>query len=449
MDDTIVAISTAVANEAIAIVRLSGDEAIEIVNNVFKGKNLNNQKSHTIHYGHIIDDKEIIDEVFISIFRTPKSFTTEDVVEINCHGGIFVTNKILELMIRHGARLAEPGEFTKRAYLNGRIDLTQAESIMDLIESQTNSSLKMAGYGLLGETRKIIQDFKNKLLGTIATIEVNIDYPEYEDELEITNEQVKPVLKELILEIDEILKKAEVSRIIKNGLKTAIIGKPNVGKSSLLNALLREDKAIVTNIAGTTRDIVEGQINIGGIVLNLIDTAGVRVTEDFVEKIGVEKTKVVSKEADLIILVFDYSVELNENDREILNLTKDKTRIIVINKKDLKKGIELNQFNDYIMTSSHNIGDIQNLEQKIKDVCGISNVTQIDSTYIGNARQIAKLKIAKQSLESALKAINDEMPIDIVNVDINNAWISLGEILGEVSSDDLLNELFSKFCLGK
>lgn len=447
--DTIVAISTALANEAIAIVKVSGDEAIPIVNSIFKGHDLSKAKSHTIHYGHIIDDNEVIDEVLVAIFISPKTYTKEDVVEINCHGGIYVTNRILELIIKKGARIADAGEFTKRAYLNGRIDLTQAEAVMDVIESKTKNSLKMSGYGLLGETKKIISEYKNKLLEVIASIEVNIDYPEYEDELEITNEKVKPILYDLVSEINIILEKAEVSRIIKTGLQTAIIGKPNVGKSSLLNALLREDKAIVTNIAGTTRDIVEGQINIGGIVLNLIDTAGVRFTEDLVEKIGVEKTKKVLQEADLIILVFDYGLFLDDNDKEILELTKDKTRIIVVNKRDLEEKIDLSIFEDYLLTTSNNNEDINKLERKIKDVCGISSVTQLDSTYIGNARQIAKLKIAKEALESAIQAIKNNMPIDIVNVDINNAWISLGEILGEVSSDDLLDELFSKFCLGK
>lgn len=449
MNDTIVAISTALANEAIAIVRVSGDDAISIVNKVFKGKDLRKVKSHTIHYGHIIDNDEVVDEVLVSVFKSPKTYTKEDIIEINCHGGIFVSNRILEVIIRNGARIADPGEFTKRAYLNGRIDLTQAEAVMDVIESKTNSSLKMAGYGLLGETKKIIQEFKNKLLGVIASIEVNIDYPEYEDEYEVTNVTVRPILDNLISEIKIILEKAEVSRIIKTGVQTAIIGKPNVGKSSLLNALLREDKAIVTNIAGTTRDIVEGQINIGGIVLNLIDTAGIRITEDLVEKIGVEKTRKVSREADLIILVFDYSLALDDNDKEILELTKDKARIIVINKRDLTAKIDLSVFDDYILTSSNNEDDIKKLEKKIKDICGISSVTQLDSTYIGNARQIAKLKIAKESLEAAINAIEMQMPIDIVNVDINNAWVALGEILGEVSSDNLLDELFSKFCLGK
>ena len=449
MNDTIVAISTALANEAIAIVRVSGDEAIEIVNKVFKGKDLSKVKSHTVHYGHIIDDKKILDEVLVTVFKSPKTFTKEDIVEINCHGGIFVTNRILELMIRVGARLAEPGEFTKRAYLNGRIDLTQAEAVMDVIESQTNSSLRMAGFGLLGETKKIINEFKDKLLTCIVSIEVNIDYPEYDDEVQMTNEIIKPILKDLISQMNDILIKSEVSRIIKNGLKTAIIGKPNVGKSSLLNALLREDKAIVTNIAGTTRDTVEGVINIGGVVLNLIDTAGIRETEDIVEKIGVEKSKTVLENADLVILVFDYNVPLDNNDLEIIELTKNKNRIIVVNKKDLEKKLDLTAFDDYLLTSSFDGNDIKKLEQKIKDITQISGIKSIDATYIGNARQIALLKNARDSLNSALEATKKEMPIDIVSVDINNAWVSLGEILGEVSNDDIINELFANFCLGK
>jgi tRNA modification GTPase len=449
MNDTIVAISTALANEAIAIVRVSGDEAIELVDKVFKGKNLSKVKSHTVHYGHMIDNNETLDEVLVTVFKAPRTFTKEDVVEINCHGGIFVTNRILELLIRAGARLAEPGEFTKRAYLNGRIDLTQAEAVMDVIESQTASSLRMAGFGLLGETKKIIGQFKDKLLTCIVSIEVNIDYPEYDDEVQMTNEIIKPVLDDLIIQINDILIKAEVSRIIKNGLKTAIIGKPNVGKSSLLNALLREDKAIVTNIAGTTRDIVEGVINIGGVVLNLIDTAGIRETEDIVEKIGVEKSKSVLENADLVILVFDYNVPLENNDLEIIELTKNKNRIIVVNKKDLEKKIELDVFDDYILTSSFDVNDIKNLEKKIKDITQISNIQTLDATYIGNARQIALLKNARDSLNSALEATNNQMPIDIVSVDINNAWLSLGEILGEVSNDDIINKLFANFCLGK
>lgn|SRR5690554_1669552 len=449
MNDTIAAIATALANKSISIIRVSGDDAIAIVNKIFVGKDLNKVASNTINYGKIKVDGKFVDEVYVSVFRAPKSFTTEDVVEVNCHGGIFVTNKILEHILVNGARMAEPGEFTKRAFLNGRIDLTQAEAVMDIIESNTETSLQMANYGLSGETRKIIEDFKQRVLSLIASIEVNIDYPEYEDEEQVTEEILIPMMDELLIDIDIILEKAQISQILKNGIKTAIVGKPNVGKSSLLNALLREDKAIVTNIAGTTRDIVEGQINIGGLVLHLTDTAGVRVTEDIVEKIGVEKSKKVLNEAELIILVFDYSHQLDDNDYELLKLTKGKKRIIVVNKSDLVQKINLDEFDSYLLMSTYNKEDISRLENEIKDICNVSQISEIDATYIGNARQMVKLRSAKLSLEAALEGLNIGVPIDIANIDINNAWISLGEILGEVSSDDLLDELFSKFCLGK
>lgn len=449
MNDTIVAISTALGEGAISIIRLSGDEAISITSQVFKGTNLNKVKSHTIHYGHIVDKGQVIDEVLVSIFKAPRTFTKEDVVEINCHGGIFVTNKILELLIVKGARLAEPGEFTKRAFLNGRIDLTQAEAVMDVIESQTNNSLKLANLGLLGETRKIIEDFQNRILTCISHIEVNIDYPEYEDELQVTNDILKPIVIDLLAELKIILAKAEVSQIIKSGIKTAIIGKPNVGKSSLLNALLREERAIVTNIAGTTRDIVEGSINIGGVVLDLIDTAGVRETEDVVEKIGVNKTKKVLQDASLIILMFDYNTPLDNNDLELLQLTKDKKRIIVINKNDLSQKINLSHFEDYLLISTFNQDDINKLEDKIKKLFNLGDLNNLDATYIGNARQVAKLRLCETYLHDVLKGIDEGYPIDIVNIDLHNAWITLKEILGEVSNEDLINELFSKFCLGK
>lgn len=447
--DTIVAIATAPSNSAISIIRLSGSDAIEIANNVFKGKNLNKVKSHTIHYGYIHNNNDIIDEVLVSVFKSPKTFTREDVVEINCHGGIYVTNKVLELLLVKGARLAEPGEFTKRAFLNGRIDLTQAEAVIDMIESNTASSLKMANLGILGETKKVISEFREKILECLLKIEVNIDYPEYEDEEQITEEILIPRLSNLQKDMEVVLQKSEVSRIIKYGVKTAIIGKPNVGKSSLLNALIREDKAIVSNIAGTTRDIVEGSINIGGIVLNLIDTAGVRDTDDFVEKIGVEKSKKIIDEADLIMLVFDNNTPLNSDDLQLLEITKDKNRIIVINKKDLESKIDINVNDEVLYISSFDNNDISKLENKIKKVCNYTDVTNIDSTYIGNTRQIAKLKIAKKQLDDAIESLNFGLPIDLACVDIKNCWISLGEILGEVSSEDLINELFSRFCLGK
>ena len=318
-----------------------------------------------------------------------------------------------------------------------------------MIESNTASSLKMANLGILGETKKVISEFREKILECLLKIEVNIDYPEYEDEEQITEEILIPRLSNLQKDMEVVLQKSEVSRIIKYGVKTAIIGKPNVGKSSLLNALIREDKAIVSNIAGTTRDIVEGSINIGGIVLNLIDTAGVRDTDDFVEKIGVEKSKKIIDEADLIMLVFDNNTPLNSDDLQLLEITKDKNRIIVINKKDLESKIDINVNDEVLYISSFDNNDISKLENKIKKVCNYTDVTNIDSTYIGNTRQIAKLKIAKKQLDDAIESLNFGLPIDLACVDIKNCWISLGEILGEVSSEDLINELFSRFCLGK
>ena len=447
-NDTIVAIATAPSNSAISIIRLSGSDAIEMAANVFKGKNLNKVKSHTIHYGHIHNKGEILDEVLVSVFRAPKTFTREDIVEINCHGGIYVTNRVLELLLVNGARLADPGEFTKRAFLSGRIDLTQAEAVIDIIESNTASSLKMANLGILGETKKVISDFRERILECLLKIEVNIDYPEYEDEEQITEDILIPRLNVLLKDMENVLKKSEVSRIIKYGIKTAIIGKPNVGKSSLLNALIREDKAIVSNIAGTTRDIVEGSINIGGIVLNLIDTAGVRDTDDFVEKIGVEKSKKIIDDADLIMLVFDNNTPLNNDDKQLLELTKDKKRVIVVNKKDLESKIDINEEN-VLYISSFDQNDINLLENRIKEICNYTDITNIDSTYIGNTRQIAKLKIAKNQLEESINSLNLGLPIDLACVDIRNCWNSLGEILGEVSSEDLINELFARFCLGK
>lgn len=450
MLDTIAAISTAFGKGALSIVRMSGSEAIEIANKVFRGKNLKKVKSHTVHYGHIINEnKEIIDEVLVTVFKAPKTFTREDVVEISCHGGIFVTNKILELLLSNGARLAEPGEFTKRAFMNGRIDLTQAEAVSDLIEARTQSSLKMANMGLRGDIRKLIESFRSDILTCIARIEVNIDYPEYEDEEEITTGLLIPIITKLLKSIDEIIEKSETSQIIKEGIDTAIIGKPNVGKSSLLNSLLRQNKAIVTNIAGTTRDVVEGVVNVGGVILNLIDTAGIRETKDVVERIGVEKTKEVLKDAQLVILVFDYSSELEPQDLELLESTKDKTRVIVINKSDLNKKIDLSVFDDYILISTFNHEDIEKVENKIKEITNISDITEIDSTYMGNARHIAKLKEAKRHLESALSSAEVGEVIDMINIDLTLAWQALGEIIGENNPEALLDELFSKFCLGK
>jgi tRNA modification GTPase len=449
MEDTIVAIATALSKSAISIIRLSGPQAIETAGKLFRGKDLLQVEANTINYGHIVAGGEIVDEVLVSVFRAPKSFTGEDVVEINCHGGIYVTNKILELVLESGCRLAEPGEFTKRAFLNGRIDLTQAESVMDMIEAKTALSLKLATHGLRGDVRKMIEAFRSDILQMVLQIEVNIDYPEYEDEEQITVEILKPRTEALIYRLREIIDKSATSFILKEGISTAIIGKPNVGKSSLLNALLKEDKAIVTDIAGTTRDIVEGAINIGGIILNLIDTAGIRNTEDVVERIGVEKSLAVMEKASLIILMFDFSTPLSEADYQLLEETKNRTRIIVINKQDLQQRIDLSLFDDYVLMSTFNSKDIEKLERKIKEVFKLSNLSDIDYTYLGNTRQIVKIKAAYRALLDAYQSILNQQPIDIINIDLRLAWLHLGDILGEGHPDDVIEQLFANFCLGK
>lgn len=448
-DETICAISTASGTGAISIVRLSGRNAIEIVNGVFKGKNLNKVKSHTINYGHIIDKEEIIDEVMVTIFKSPKTYTKEDIVEINCHGGPYVTSKVLELMILKGARLAEAGEFTKRAFLNGRIDLTQAEAVMDLIEASTQNTLRMANFGIRGDIKNLITRFRKSILDCILKIEVNIDYPEYETEEQITKDYLLPTINANIKEIEEIIKKSENSILIKEGITTAIIGKPNVGKSSILNALLKEDKAIVTNVAGTTRDIVEGKVNVGGVVLNLIDTAGIRETNDIVEKIGVSKAKKILSDASLIIIVFDFSTELNDNDLLVLKLTQNKDRIIVVNKSDLPKKIDLTVLGDHLLLSSFNEDDIELLEKRIREVTNFKNIDTTKATYVTSVRAMTKLKFARENLDNAISSLKNEMPIDIINIDLRAAWRALGEIIGEVSSEELLDEMFANFCLGK
>lgn len=450
-EDTIASIATGNTSSAVSIVRVSGKDAIKIVNKIFKGKNLEKVEANTINYGHIINgDGEVIDEVLVSIFKAPKSFTCEDVVEINCHGGMYVTNQCLEAVLNGGARLSEAGEFTKRAFLNGRIDLTQAEAVMDVISSNSKRTLKIANNSLRGDVHKLITELRSRVLRCISKIEVNIDYPEYEDEEVVTDEVLIPILEELIAEIQEIIKRGENSLILKEGISTAIIGKPNVGKSSILNKLLRENKAIVTSIAGTTRDTIEGRVNIDGIILNLVDTAGVRNTDDVVEKIGVEKSIELISKASLIILVFDYSRCLDENDLELLRLTEDKNRIIVINKNDLNQALDLSKFTDYVLLSTTNDSDILKLENKIKEKCRYEDLMEDNITVsVNNARQMAKLKEAYNALVDAYNSLKDYMPVDISNIDLHLAWESLGEIIGEVSKDDLINELFSKFCLGK
>ncbi len=450
-DDTIVAISTALGESAISIVRLSGREAIDIVNKAFKGKDLHTVESHTINYGHIInpEDNSIVDEVLVSVMKAPKTYTTENIVEINCHGGIFVTNKILEIMLNLGARLATPGEFTKRAYLNKRIDLTQAESVMDLISAKTEEALRIAVNTLDGRVSNLISNLREEILNIIANIEVNIDYPEYDDAIVLSNAIIKPGITAILTKIDHILEVAKTGKIIRDGIKTVIVGRPNVGKSSLLNKLMREEKAIVTEIAGTTRDLVEGYINIGGITLNLVDTAGIRETKDIVEVIGVEKTKKVINEAELILLMFNNNEALNDDDLKLLEMTKHKKRINIINKIDLPTKMDKKVLDNYMETSMLNDQSIDLLEKEIKRLFEIGDIKNKDLTYLSNSRHIAKLKSAKTALQDALKSIEEEMPIDMVEIDVKEAWMKLGEILGEEVGESLIDELFSKFCLGK
>ena len=451
MNDTIAAISTTLGVGAISIIRVSGNDAIKIVNKIFKGKNLEKVKTHTINYGHIVDKDEIIDEVLVSVMKSPKTFTTEDVVEINCHGGISTTNKVLELVLNNGARLAEPGEFTKRAFLNGRIDLTQAESIMDLINSKNESKRKVAIKGLNGYVSNIIRNLRQEILELLASIEVNIDYPEYEDAIVMTNDIVKPKITEIKEKLTKIINEAENGKILTSGIKTIIIGKPNVGKSSILNRLLDEEKAIVTDIEGTTRDTVEGSITINGVSLNIIDTAGIRETEDIVEKIGVEKSLSLINEADLIVIVLNNNEELTEEDKKILTACKDKKVIVVINKSDLERKINLDdiKYQNIVYTNTIDLNGINSLKEKIVELFNLNELEQQDYTYLSNVRQISLAKDAYQILEEVDNGIKNEVPVDMIEIDIKRAWEKLGEIIGETYTEELIDQLFSQFCLGK
>ncbi len=450
MDDTIVAISTALGVGAISIVRLSGEEAIDIVASCFKGKNLKEVSSHTINYGHIYNEEELIDEVLVSVMKAPKTYTSEDVVEINCHGGIIATNKILETMLTHGARLAEPGEFTKRAFLNGKIDLIKSESVMDLIDSKTEEARKLAMSGLSGRTSQLITNFRDTLKNLLSQIEVNIDYPEYYDIEVVTEEKIKQEIAKMKKDLDYLVKISENSMTLKNGIKTVIVGKPNVGKSSILNKLLEEDKAIVTDIAGTTRDIVEGEINLDGILLNIIDTAGIRKSEDIVEQIGVEKSISMISQADLVIVVLNNNQKLTNEDLEILEKTKNKQRIIAINKIDLEKNIDLDlNLENIIYTNTTDINGIETLKDKIKELFKLEKLNTKDYTYLTNSRQIALAKQANKSLLDAEKSLNDGLPVDMIEIDLTNCFETLGEIIGESYKEEIIDNLFANFCVGK
>ena len=448
MEDTIVAISTSQGIGAISIIRLSGKESIEIVNKIVKNKNLNKLNSHTINYNHIVNNDEIIDEVLISIMKAPRSFTTEDVVEINCHGGIATTNKILELLLLNGCRLAEPGEFTKRAFLNGRIDLLEAESVMDIINSKTENSLKLAINQLNGSTSNLIRNLRQDLLEILANIAVNIDYPEYEDIEEVTNQKLEKEIIKIKQKVNQILNDSKNSKIIKEGIDVAIIGKPNVGKSSLLNKLLDEDKAIVTDIAGTTRDIVEGKINLNGFILNIIDTAGIRKTTDKVEQIGVDKSKNLIDRADLILFLLDNNTLLNNEEKELLETIQNKKHIIIVNKTDLETKIDLKDENYIRMSTINNIG-IKELKERIIKLFELDKIEQSDMTYLTNARSIALLKQVKEKIEEIENSINMNILISIIEIDLRNVWEILGKIIGEHYEDELIDQLFTQFCLGK
>lgn len=449
MDDTIVSISTSLGVGAIAIIRLSGPKAIEIVNKIFKGKDLTKLDSHTINYGYIKENDTIIDEVLVSIMRAPKTYTTEDVVEINTHGGIATTNKVLELCLTNGARLAEPGEFTKRAFLNGRIDLTQAEAVEDIITSTTDKSLNLSMNQLTGSLKKLITDTRKTMVNLMANIEVNIDYPEYEDAENITIPLLKEKLVPIKNKLSKLLEESKNAKIIKDGIDIALIGRPNVGKSSLLNLFLEEEKAIVTNIAGTTRDIVEGQTIINGIKINFIDTAGIRNTTDVVEKIGVEKSKQMISKADLNILILNNNEPLTNEDKELLELIKTKPSIIFINKNDLETKLDLDQMPNVVQGNTLSLEGIKDLKQKIIEYFNLEKIEVKDATYLTNARQNALIKNTISYIDQALEDIETEVPVDMIEINIRAAWDTLGEIIGATYKDELLDELFSNFCLGK
>lgn len=450
MNDTICAISTALGVGAISIIRVSGDEAIDIVNKIFD-KDLTKKESHTINYGHIVYNGEIIDEVMVSIMKSPKTFTKEDIVEINSHGGVAVTNKVLEILLLEGARLAEPGEFTKRAFLNGRIDLVEAESIMDLIESKTETSRKLAISGMEGKVSKLVKNIIDNLVKVNANIEVNIDYPEYEDIEIVTKEKIEEISKYINKELTKLLNESENGKLIKDGINTLILGRPNVGKSSILNKLIEEEKAIVTSVAGTTRDIVEGQIRVNGILLNIIDTAGVRETEDIVEKIGVEKSLSLVNDADLIILVFNNNEKLTDEDKKLLEYTKEKKRIIVINKIDLENNLDISNLKNerIVKISALKDSGIESLKNEINDMFNLEEINLGDFTYLSNSRQISLVKKAVEISKNLEDALNNDVPIDLLEIDIKEICEILGEIIGESYDDKLIDTLFSNFCLGK
>lgn len=454
MNDTICAISTSQGVGAIAIIRVSGEEAISIANKIFKGKDLTTVNSHTINYGYIIDkNNKVIDEVLVSVMRSPKTFTTEDTVEINTHGGVASTNKVLELLLTNGCRLAEPGEFTKRAFLNGRIDLLEAEAVMDLINAKTNTQRELATNQITGKVSDLINKLRDDMIQIISNINVNIDYPEYDDVDIITNELLIPKITNIKNQINKIIKESQNGKIIKEGIKTCIIGRPNVGKSSLLNQLLEEEKAIVTDIAGTTRDIVEGQISLNGILLNIIDTAGIRQTEDIIEALGVEKSLKMMEESDLILFVLNNNEKITDDIKTLLNKLENKNYIIIINKTDLPKKLNVEELPvdkcQIVNMSIKNKTGIEELKQKIIEMFNISQIETTDPTYLSNSRSISILESCLESIKEVEKGLGNNVPIDMIELDIKAIWEKLGTINGTTYEEELLDEMFSRFCLGK
>ncbi len=450
MEDTIAAVATLIGESSINVIRLSGKESINIANKIFS-KDISNVKSHTVHYGFIMENNEKIDEVLLTVFLSPKTFTREDVVEISTHGGSTSVNKVMELLLSNGARLAEPGEFLKRAFLNGRIDLTQAEAVSDLINSQSESSRKMAIKGIDKTIYNIINELKEKVLSLIANIEVNIDYPEYEDAVVVTKEMIKENTEYINNKINELLKNSKKGLLVKNGLKIVIVGKPNVGKSSILNSLLNEEKAIVTDVKGTTRDIVEGNLLIEGIKIDILDTAGIRKTEDIVESIGVSRSVNAINDADLVLFVIDSSDGFTDEDEEILNKINNKEVLVIYNKSDLNENyteVKLKKYN-HLNISTFDSKKIDKLKEKISDIFDLSSIAESNYTYISNARQIALLNNCVDIIKEINSAIENNLEIDMIEIDVKRLWEKLSEITGDVGSDDLINEIFSKFCLGK
>ena len=447
MDDTICAVATPTGIGGISIIRVSGNDSINIVNKIFKGKDLTKVKSHTLTYGFITQNEEKIDEVLVSVMKAPKTSTKENIVEINTHGGISTVNKVLEILVENGVRLAEPGEFTKRAFLNGRITLIEAKAVSDLIFAKTESSRKLSMNSLTGNLTELLKSIKQDILEIEAKIEVNIDYPEYDDIENMTKNNILPTLNNISKKFNQIIQESRNSKIITNGINIALIGKPNVGKSSILNAFLEENKAIVTDIEGTTRDSIEGQIIINGILINFIDTAGIRKTKDVVEQIGTKKSLEIAEKADLIILVLNGNEKISDEDRYILSTIKNKKHIVFINKSDLKKKIEYN--GKYILGNTIEKDGLDNLKKEIINIFSLNGIDEKDYTYMSNAGDIANIKLSKKAIDNAINSLYQGIDPDLVLIDLKESREKIGLILGDNVSEDLINELFSKFCLGK